>query len=156
MVNQNEEESFKQLDILKIDKSMSGYTCFCKSFMIFANEREVNVSKSLVLKTFHGINSVEAFLDLGLPIVKYTKPDDILGSQDLTEIYKNKKDENIAFEIDLSQIKRVKRALNLNKLDCYPILWCFQDLTSIKWNVKFEQRIACKYIVIKLMASHKY
>jgi hypothetical protein len=39
-------------------------------------------------------------------------------------------------------------------MDCYPLIWCFQDLEQVKWNVKFDQRVACKYIVVKLIDRH--
>lgn len=92
--------------------------------MIFTNEKEINIQTSVVLKAFHYINSIKKFLDLGLPIKRYTTPGGE-SSSDLTEVYKNQEDRNIAFEIDLSNPKRVERALGLNKLDCYPVLWCY-------------------------------
>lgn len=70
------------------------------------------------------INSVKKFLDLGLPIKKFTKSDGT-SSTDLTDLEMD--DMNIAFEIDLSNIKRIERALGIVKMDCYPILWCYQD-----------------------------
>lgn len=120
--------------------------------MIFVNEREVNVSKSQVLKAFHQVNSVKAFLNLGLPIKRYTLPGNI-SSSDLSQLSQDQ-DVNVAFEIDLSHIKRIQRTLNIKNMDCYPLMWCFQDLSSVKWNVKFDQRVACKYIVIKLIDRH--
>jgi len=39
-------------------------------------------------------------------------------------------------------------------MDCFPITWCYQDLQSIKWRVQFEQRIACQYLVVKLIDRH--
>lgn len=76
---------------------------------------------------------MKAFLDMGLPIKKYTTPGNV-SSSDLSAL--NKDDNiNIAFEIDLSHSKRLQRALGLKSLDCYPILWCYQDLSSVKWNV---------------------
>lgn len=124
--------------------------------MLFINDKEVNVQKSQVLKAFHQINSVQAFLSLGLPIKKYTTPGNN-SSMDMTKYSKpeGQKNGNVAFEIDISHPKRIQRALGLKGLDCYPILWCFQDLASVKWNVQFEQRIACKYIVIKLIDRHE-
>jgi hypothetical protein len=44
--DKNEIESYKQLKVLTIDKSLKSYTAFCKSFMIFINDKEVNISKS--------------------------------------------------------------------------------------------------------------
>jgi hypothetical protein len=135
ILDKNEIESFKQLKVLTIDKSVKNYTAFCKSFMVFVNEVEVNISKSKVLKAFHQVNSVKAFLDLGLPIKKYTTP--VKSSSDMSALAGT--DENIAFEIDLSHVKRVQRALGLKQsMDCYPILWCYQDLSSVKWNVQFD------------------
>jgi len=121
--------------------------------MIFSNEKEVNISSSQVLKAFHMVNSVQKFLDLGIPIRKYTTPGNV-SSTDLSEIYKNPQEKNIAFEIDLSNPKRIERALGVTKLDCFPVIWCQQDLQSIMWNVQLDQRIACKYIVVKLIDRH--
>jgi hypothetical protein len=152
IIDKHEIESYKQLKVLTIDKSLKSYTAFCKSFMIFVNEKEVNISKSNMLKAFHQVNSVKSFLDMGLPIKKYTTP----GNISSTDISKINKEENInvAFEIDLTHPKRVQRALNLKSMDCYPLLWCYQDLSSVKWNVQFDQRVACKYIVVKLIDRH--
>ena len=156
IVDKKEVESFKQLQVLTIDKRITSYTCFAKAFMIFVSEKEVACSKSAVLKSFTMVNSVKQFLDMGLPIRKYTTPEKQEGDCDLTEIYKNPKDRTIAFEIDCEQIKRVQRALNLTKLDCYPIVWCWQESQfSSKWNIRFEQRIACKYLVIRLIDRHQ-
>ena len=63
-------------------------------------------------------------------------------------------DLTIAFEIDLSQPKKVQKALGLTKLDCYPVLWVFQALETVKWKITFQQRIACKYLVLKLIDMH--
>ena len=107
ILDKQEIESYKQLRTLTIDKSLKSYTAFCKTFMIFTNEKEVNISKSQVLKAFHQINSIKAFLDMGLPIKKYTTPGGF-SSCDLTEIHKTKDvNQNIAFEIDLGHVKRI-------------------------------------------------
>lgn len=73
--------------------------------MIFVNEKEVNISKSNVLKAFHQVNTVKKFLDMGLPIKKYTTP----GNNSSFDVSNLNKEENIniAFEIDLSHVKRV-------------------------------------------------
>jgi hypothetical protein len=68
------------------------------------------------------INSVKKFLELGLPIKRYTNSDGI-SSTDLSGLKVD--DHNIAFEIDLSNIKRIERALGIAKMDCFPILWCY-------------------------------
>ena len=84
--DKSEIESYKQLKVLTIDKSLKSYTAFCKSFMLFINDKDVNISKSPVLKAFHQINSVEAFLSMGLPIKKYTTPSG--GSLDMSKYSK--------------------------------------------------------------------
>lgn len=123
VVDKQEIESYKQLKVLTIDKSLKSYTAFCKSFMIFINEKEVNVGKSQVLKAFHQINSVKAFLNLGLPIKKYTMSNNV-SSSDLSQLDPNE-NKNIAFELDLTQVKRIQRILGLKSMDCLPILWCY-------------------------------
>lgn len=76
--------------------------------MIFVNDKEVNLSKSLVLKAFHQVNSIKSFLDLGLPIKQYTKPGN-LSWTDMShyELPTNHVDHNVAFEIDVSHPKRI-------------------------------------------------
>ena len=123
VVDKQEIESYKQLKVLTIDKSLKSYTAFCKSFMLFINEKEVNVGKSQVLKAFHQINSVKAFLNLGLPIKKYTMSNNV-SSSDLSQLDPNE-NKNIAFELDLTQVKRIQRILGLKSMDCLPILWCY-------------------------------
>ena len=105
--------------------------------MIFTNDKEVNIAGSHVLKSFQMINSVKAFLDLGLPIRRYTCPGGVT-SDDPEEIHNNKEDRTIAFEIDLSYPKRIQRILGLKTLDCLPVIWCFQDLQSVMWSVSLE------------------
>ena len=48
------------------------------------------------------------------------------------------------------------RAFNVNKnLDCQPILWVFQAKERIKWAVKLKQKVAAKYMVVKLIDIHR-
>lgn len=49
----------------------------------------------------------------------------------------------------------VLKALQVSRMDCYPILWVVSNLSKTEWKIKFRQRIACKYLVIKLIDSHK-
>lgn len=126
VLDKEEQESFKQIKILTIDKRIMNYTAFCKTFMLFTNEKEVSIQSSQVLKAFHMVNSVKAFLALGLPLKKSTQPDG-LSCTDPKAMHENQSDHSVAFEIDLSNPKAVKRALGLTNLDCLPILWCFQD-----------------------------
>jgi hypothetical protein len=62
---------------------------------------------------------------------------------------------NQAYEIDISQQKSIEKALNTNKLDCFPLLWVISNPNKSEWKVEFKQRVACKYIVCKLLNSHK-
>ena len=106
------------------------YTCFCKSFMLFVSERE-------------------KFKSLGLPLLKYTTPQK--SGSDFNTLNET---ENMAIEIDMGRIKTIQRALDIDKLDCYPVVWCQQDQKQIKWSINFAQRIACKYLVVKLIDRH--
>lgn len=74
--DKTEVETYKQITELTINNMNLHYTCLCKAFAVFANEKEINCSKSNVLKAFQGINSVASFLKLGLPIKKVTSPKD--------------------------------------------------------------------------------
>ncbi len=45
---------------------------------------------------------------------------------------------NKAYEIDLDNIGAIKKALNINKLDCYPLLWVCSNPHGKDWIVKFQ------------------
>ena len=47
------------------------------------------------------------------------------------------------------------KSLKVSKLDCFPVLWVISNPSKTEWTVRFKQRIACKYLVIKLIDSHK-
>ena len=57
--------------------------------MIYVNEREVKCSTSQVLQAFKGISTLKEFLDMGLPIKKFTKPGNVSSTkpEDLADIY---------------------------------------------------------------------
>lgn len=102
----------------------AGYTAFINAFCIFVCDQEVKVDKSPVLKEFKTIASVKSFENLKLPILKKTEATD-----------NNKV--NVAYEIDLSQRKAIKRALGLAKFDCFPLLWVFSTPLEKTWTVEF-------------------
>ena len=112
---------------MTIDKRLKNYTCFCKTFAIFVNEKEINLKKSSMLKAFTSINSIKSFLQMGLPIKKWTRPKSEGTDFYLKDISNENKNENIAFEIDLQQLKKIRKNLNLGRynLDCYPLVWCY-------------------------------
>ena len=126
---------------LVIHNQGSGYTCFVQSFCFFVSDREIKASKSSIVKLFDEINTQAKFEALGLPIKKVTNCPD--GSN------------NIAFEIDLSKTRQLQTALKTKKLDCLPVLWVFSNPSYTEWTVKFEQRLACKFAVLKLIDSIK-
>jgi hypothetical protein len=90
---------------------------------------------------------------LGLPIKKITSPKE--GCDDIEKLKASSNDVTVAFEIDLSQPKKVQQALGLTKMDCFPVLWVFQELEMIKWPIRFDQNIACKYLAFKLIDIHR-
>ena len=75
LTNKKEEETYKQITKLTINRINCNYTCMVKSFMIFVNEKEINVSKSSCLKSFQQVNSVSEFLARQLPIANVSTPD---------------------------------------------------------------------------------
>jgi len=87
----------------------SGYTCFVKSFCLFASDREIKTFKSPVIKFFDDIVTEEDFKSKDFPIKNFIKCAD--GTN------------NLAYEIDLSKTAELQKALKLKKLDCLPILW---------------------------------
>jgi hypothetical protein len=102
------------------------------------------------------VDSIQKFLDMGLDVVQYTQPSS--GSkEDLSEL-KEDTQESTVFEIDLSRPKKLQKAikeasgLNLYNFDCYPLFWCQQEKISLKWAIRLKQRVACKYLVIKLLS----
>lgn len=63
---------------------------------------------------------------------------------------------SILIEFDLSQIKQIKKALGLSKLDCYPLFWCFQEMRTETYKHSFSQRVACTYLALKLIDRHPF
>ena len=88
--DKNEDETYKQLSELVIHNMAWGYSCFVSSFAVFTSEREIKCSKSLVLKAFAEINTVEQFKALNLPLKNVTEATEQSAV-------------NQAYEIDLSQ-----------------------------------------------------
>lgn len=43
----------------------------------------------------------------------------------------------------------------MSKLDCYPVLWVKSINSATEWKHEFKQKIAAKYMVIKLIDSYK-
>ncbi len=106
------------------------------------SEQEIKISKSKVLKAFSDINTIEKFKELDLPIKQ---------TQDFSENGVC----NIAFELDLSQQKLIEKKLECGKMDCFPLLWFFSSPKKFDWSIKFQQNVACKYLAVKLIDSHK-
>lgn len=156
VTDKKEEETYKLITRLTICRLNTHFTCFCKSFVLFVNEREVNPSKSHILKLFSGVNSVSKFLELNLPIASVHAPTPIKSEEEfISNLRKTNADQTCAFEIDLSQPKKIQRALGNTKLDCYPVLWVNQMKEKVKWPINFKQRIACKYLAVKLLDIHR-
>lgn len=57
-----EKETYKQLTKIDINKENQSYTCFCKCYMLFISDREIDCAKSQVLRAFKGVNSVKKFV----------------------------------------------------------------------------------------------
>jgi len=48
------------------------------------------------------------------------------------------------------------RALDCNKaFDCYPILWVWHDKSRVVWSIKLLQKVAMKFMVVKLIDIHR-
>jgi hypothetical protein len=112
--DKTEEETFKQITSLSINRLNVDYTCLCKSFVMFINDKEINCAKSNTLKLFSEIATVQDFLKLGLPIKNISWPNK--KTADTNKIFQpdiNKS--TYAFEIDLSKRKAVMKALGVNK-----------------------------------------
>ena len=62
---------------------------------------------------------------------------------------------NKSYEIDLSQRSKLEKRMGIGKLDCFPVLMVFSHGTKCEWKAQLKQRIAAKYLVIKLIDSYK-
>ena len=47
--DKKEIETFKQINAITIDHPNNGCTCWCKSFMVFVSEKEIDCRRSKVL-----------------------------------------------------------------------------------------------------------
>lgn len=45
--------------------------------MVFVNEKEININKSSVLSKFCGVNSIQKFLQMKIPIKNTSNPNEI-------------------------------------------------------------------------------
>ena len=43
----------------------------------------------------------------------------------------------------------------MSKLDCYPVLWVYSTPVELEMVAEFKQAIACRFLVLKLIDSHK-
>jgi len=50
--DKTEDETFKQITSLTINRLNVHYTCLCKAFVLFVNEKEINCAKSNALMMF--------------------------------------------------------------------------------------------------------
>lgn len=95
-------------------------------------------------------------MDMKLDLVAYSQPNSS-ACTDFSD-FENDTKKSTVFEIDLSRPKKLLKALRdasgleINKLDCYPLFWCQQEKVSQKWAVTVQQRVACKYYVLKLIS----
>ena len=160
--DQSEPERIKQITGLTIDMPNIGCTCWCKSFMIFTSDTQIDCANSKVLKAFSGISSIDKFLALGLPIANCSILDlnsnankNVVTKPNGKKCMEIKSNQTVLFELDLLHIKSgIQRRLGLSRLDCYPILWCQQQQIQAKWTHSFAQRIACNFIAVKLLDRH--
>ena len=141
LADSEERDSLKQLKTLILHNLGSGYTCFVSAMAIFTSEQEISISKSAVLKKFDNVNTEELFQNLNLPLkeMQGTKASPM----------------NIAYEIDLSSPKEIESRLGIPKLDCFPIMWIYSSPKNQDIELKFSQRIGCRFLVLKLIDSHK-
>ena len=106
------------------------------------------------------MNTIEKFGKLYLPLSGYQQRGQIHRGH--VEVDKEMKDgkilDNISilFEIDLGQLNLIKKALGLSKLDCYPLTWCYQELRTQSYVHSFNQRVACKFLAVKLIERHPF
>ena len=68
LVEKSEPETYKLLTAIKVDKKITHYTCLCNYMMIFVSDKEINCKNNNMLDAFTGINSLEKFKALKLPI----------------------------------------------------------------------------------------
>ena len=93
-------------------------------------------------------------MDLGLPIIKYTTP--TRGPSIAFNKIDKTSSESILFEIDLMNVKKdIQKKLKVDKIDCYPLLWCQQEKKRVTWAHKFAQKVGCTYMAVKLIDRHK-
>lgn len=52
ITDKNEEETYKQITSLTLNRLNIHYTCLTKAFVLFVNEKEINCAKSNALKLF--------------------------------------------------------------------------------------------------------
>jgi hypothetical protein len=92
-----------------------------------------------MLNAFTGVNKIQKFLDMELPLACYTNQKET-QSKDFSKVDVESKESHM-FEIDLSNIKKISKKLKIasNKVDCYPLAWFrLETKKSTEWKVKIK------------------
>jgi len=144
LIGTHEPHLNKQFAVMKfhdIKRNLRNYTCFLQSFVIFVSMKPIYVNHPLV-KLFDSIKNLEQVNKLGF---EYS-------------ILQEAKDTKV-IEFNLRSLKKVEQTLDKNvpgaKLNgVYPLIW--GDVSKTVPNyLNLEQPIGFKYILMKLIDSHK-
>ena len=115
--------------------------------MLFVSDSEVDLEGSKVLKAFSGVNSVQDLLGKKVPLLpeswtiankkkeekaKTSLPYKVPCDTDLADLKQNK-----VIEFDLKYPKALKKSLDVNRLDCYPLVY-YELQTSEQCDWTFQ------------------
>lgn len=112
--------------------------------------------KSEVYRAFQYVTSISQIKEMGLPIAqRQTLSQQQQQKKKAAENQKKKssedQDQSQIIEFDLQSPKKLRKALNLEHLDCYPLLWCYQQKPFHSLSINLKQTVACKNISIFLL-----
>lgn len=101
LVDKSAQECLKKLTKILIDKRITHYTCLCNYFAVFVSDELINCKNNPVMSAFTGVNSLDKFKALNLPISQLTKTKD--GAEQFPDFsaVKNNCKESVFCEISL-------------------------------------------------------
>ena len=112
VVDKEEEESYKLMSSVRVDKRITHYTCLCNYFMIFVSDKEINCKKNPMLDAFKAINTIQKFKELDIPLTAYSTME-TKTCENISDIKADNKS-TLAFEIDLQNIKRIAKKFGMD------------------------------------------
>lgn len=135
-------DPFHLITHFQVHLKSGGYNAFIKSFAVFYSEIEIdNFKFQSMTRRFMKVKSMHDLVHYLKLKVKHSEDDKKSGLK--------------IVEFDLDKKKNIERWLRLKNPKFYPLLWVQvkQKYSNITVNYRLRQRVAAKFISLKLISS---